>query len=212
MGSKNDLYGRDYYESIFRYQVRNSQRNRSRLELILAHQSRGRLLELGCGKGELLRLAARHFDVEGIDISAHAIQALRQSSDLNVRQADVENSSLPETAYDVVAAFNMLEHLAHPEKVLRKIAAALRPGGCVVGSMPYNAAVLGRLHTALSNLFDRTHVSTFPPQRWERLFEQAGFHQLEFFGEIMLGKNLCRYVRFPHWNLLAFNLVFVGKK
>ncbi len=212
MKSKSGQYGKAYFDGILRRQGRNVQRNRNRLELILKHQSSGRLLELGCGTGELLRMEAEHFQAEGVDISEHAIRTLQHETQLNVRWIDIEQSAFSTSTYNVMVAFNVLEHLVHPGEVIRKIQGALVDGGQLIGSVPYNAALLGRIHTALTNVFDRTHVSTFTPSRWKSLFEQAGFQKIDFFGEVMFGKSFNRYIRQGHWGWGALNLMFVCNK
>lgn len=209
---KDNPYGREYFESALAKQVDNSQRNRNRLALLRSVVPGGRLLEIGCGKGELLRLALKHYQVEGIDISDYAVRSLRGIKGARVRRANLEVDPLPKQQYELAAAFNVLEHLKQPETGLARLSAALRPGGALVGSVPFNARLLGRAHTLLSNIVDRTHVSTFGPARWMALMQAAGFQQVRFFGEVMLGKNVCAYLSGPLWQWAAFNLMFVARK
>ncbi|MBE0695743.1 MAG: hypothetical protein IH586_02360, partial [Anaerolineaceae bacterium] len=63
--------------------------------------------------------------------------------------------------------------------------------------------------TRIGSYFDRTHISTFPPDAWQRIFTHAGFKDVLFFGEINLGRNHCRYLRGKSWPHFAFNLMFV---
>jgi SAM-dependent methyltransferase len=212
MCPKAKRYGRPYFESFLRRRQRNSQRNRNRLELIRRYEEEGCLLEIGCGRGEFLQVASERFTVEGIDISQYAVQAVAADLELPIRRADIEESALPEVAYDVVVAFNVLEHLAEPLDVLRKIHRALQAGGLFVGSVPYNGALVGRIHTSLTNLFDKTHVSTYPPERWRALLQEADFEEIEFFGELMLGRHRNWYLHGRWWPLLALNLMFIARK
>ncbi len=212
MGSDRIPYDRHYFENIFSRQVVNSQRNRNRLKIAREEVGEGSLLEIGCGQGEFLRMAAPYFSVEGIDISHHAVKTLRSAVHLPVRRADIQNEPLPSGAYDGIAAFNILEHLNRPDEVVDKIFCALKPGGVVFGSVPFNSHALGRIHTTLTNIFDRTHVATYAPGRWQDIFTRSGFNNIELFGEVTTSKNACFYVRRPGWKWLAFNLMFVCKK
>jgi 2-polyprenyl-3-methyl-5-hydroxy-6-metoxy-1,4-benzoquinol methylase len=212
MGSDRIPYDRHYFENIFSRQVHNSQRNRHRLTLARQQVGAGSLLEIGCGQGEFLRMAAPFFNVEGIDISPHAVSKLRSTVRIPVRRADIQNTSLPTENYQGIAAFNILEHLHRPGEVVKEIYSALKPGGVLFGSVPYNSHVFGRIHTILSNIFDRTHVATYAPTRWCNIFSGSGFSSIDFFGEVMTGKNGCMYVRGRGWSWLAFNLMFVCKK
>jgi len=212
MGSNRMPYDKQYFENIFSRQVTNSQRNRRRLHLALKEVQTGNLLEIGCGQGEFLRMAAPHFAVEGIDISRHAVKALRSSAKLPVRRADIQHAPLQTDNYEGIAAFNVLEHLHKPGDVVEKIYAALKPGGVLFGSVPFKSHLLGRIHTGLTNIFDRTHVATYPPGQWQDIFAQSGFENVDFFGEVMTGKNGCTYIRGRGWQWLALNLMFVCRK
>lgn len=212
MSSEENPYDQHYFDNIFSRQVHNSQRNRRRLKLARQAVPGGNFLEIGCGQGEFLRMAAAYYQVEGIDISHHAVKALRSATRLPIRRADIQDTALPAEKYDGIAAFNILEHLNCAGEVLEKIHSALKPGGVLFGSVPYKSHIFGNIHTWLSNIFDRTHVATYPPGQWRRLFQQSGFQQIEFFGEVTATKNGCFYVCSPGWEWLAFNLIFVCQK
>ncbi|MGD8554990.1 MAG: class I SAM-dependent methyltransferase [Anaerolineales bacterium] len=189
-----------------------SQRNRGRLRLILSRKPGGRLLEIGCGRGALLEQAMKHFEIEGVERSPHAIDLLRDTFGDRVREANIEEEALDAETYDVVAVFNVLEHLKNPGKVIREINRALKLEGVMVGSVPNNSGILGTIHTALTNIFDRTHCSTYPPIQWKALFQDVGFREVEMFGEVMLGPNISTYIRNRIWNQLSFNMVFICRK
>lgn len=201
-------YGQQYHENLAYRESDNSQRNQKRLAALLELRSNGRLLEIGCGTGGFLRLAEPHFSVEGMDVSKYAVQAIQPHFGERVRVGNVELHPLPLNQYDVVVVFNILEHLRQPQKVVERIAASLKPGGVMIGSVPNNQGLVGGLVTRLGNFFDRTHVSTFTPEVWARIFRHAGFQQINLFGEVTLGRNRCYYLRGPNWPELSFNLMF----
>lgn len=111
-------YDKNYFETAFYREAKNSQRNRNRLREILKHKKKGKLLEIGCGKGEFLKLAMGHFDVEGMDISEYAFSYLRGILGKGIRKANIENADLKSGNYDVIVVFNLLEHLKEPRKVI----------------------------------------------------------------------------------------------
>lgn len=204
-------YGRRYFENVLRRLSAKSQRTKLRLREVWRHKPGGTLLEIGCGQGAFLELAAERFCVSGIDISAHAIRQARQTLGDCVRRCDVEERHLPADAYDVVVAFNVLEHLRCPREVIKAIYASLRPDGVLVGSVPNKQYVVGRIATLLSNL-DPTHHNTLAPIEWYRFFHESGFRQIQFLGEVTLGPKLARYLRGRLWPYLAFNLIFICQK
>jgi len=205
-------FDRSYFENAAHKESLNSQRNRNRLRELFGHKREGKLLEVGCGKGGFLRLAAERFDVRGIDISSYAVGAIKHVFGDRVRTADVEKKALPSAYYDVVAAFNVLEHLRGPRKVVRKIYDSLTDDGILIGSVPNNCALVGRVATALMNLFDRTHRSTYPTARWRALFQEVGFREVHLFGEITLGRNASLFVKHRPWRYVSFNLMFLCRK
>ncbi len=205
-------YENEYHQNFLLRETPDSQRTRRRLNLLLANKQAGSLLEIGVGQGGLLQHAREHFEVQGMDISQHAVEALKPYFGESVRRADVETKTLPGLHYDAIAIFNVLEHLREPGPVIRKLWGSLNGSGVMIGSMPNNYGLVGGLVTRLGNFFDRTHVSTYAPRVWHGLFKQAGFREIDFFGEITIGRNAAVYVRGPLWPYLSFNLMFVCRK
>ncbi len=113
------------------------------------------VLEVGCGFGSFLDLVQerRHADAKGIDLSSAAIE-VAQSQRRPVAVEDVVDLAArePET-YDVVCAFQVLEHVADPRKFLDACVRLLKPGGRLCIGVPNNDGYLGKqqLDVALLN-------------------------------------------------------------
>jgi 2-polyprenyl-3-methyl-5-hydroxy-6-metoxy-1,4-benzoquinol methylase len=212
MKDQSDQYDRKYYENVLFRSTPNSQRNQQGLNELLAHKHGGKLFEIGCGKGEFLKLASRFFDVKGVDISKYATRNASANIISRIRFGNIEVENLVEDEYDAIAAFNVMEHLRDPKGVLSKIFHSLRPNGVLIGSVPLNYSLVGKLHTAITNVVDRTHISTYEPERWKVLFQDTGFSYIRFFGEVTMGKNRNIYVRHRYWPYVSFNLMFVCQK
>ena len=100
-----------------------------------------RCLDLGCGGGEvtlaLARLVGPRGEAIGLDMDAEKIdlaigQALAAGlPNARFRQVDVDEWSEP-GSYDLVYCRFLLTHLCDPLAILRKMRAAVRPGGTVV--------------------------------------------------------------------------------
>ena len=93
-------------------------------------------LEIGCGTGDFARALARRFDrVVAIDLSAQMVRRARERSaavgNIEFQQADVCTHDLPPAAFDCIASIATLHHLSL-EIVLKKLDAALRPGGVLL--------------------------------------------------------------------------------
>lgn len=203
-----DTYDESYFRRFLVHKTPLSQRNALRLTHIRRYASSGKLLEVGFGQGGLLRMAARYFDVAGVDISPYVVRAASRWLGDRVHCGDISQETLPTAEYQVIAAFGVLEHLPRPECALLRLYEALSDGGALVGAVPNNQGIVGGINTAITNIADATHCSTYSPSRWSQLFRQAGFRQIDFCGEITLTRNRAFFVESALWKHISFNLIF----
>jgi 2-polyprenyl-3-methyl-5-hydroxy-6-metoxy-1,4-benzoquinol methylase len=99
--------------------------------------SGARLLDVGCGVGRFCQGAyARGWDVTGIDVSALAIATGREFAPFPLRAARVEELINDREQFDVVTAFEVLEHLSAPVQFLSTVQRLLRPGGQLFVTVP----------------------------------------------------------------------------
>jgi len=104
-------------------------------------QAGDRVLDLGCGTGELTRaLAAAGLRVAGCDISRQMLLRAPRDRGGYAEWVQLEPGwrRLPfaSSAFDVVVASSVLEYVTEPAAVLRECARVLRPGGVVLYTVP----------------------------------------------------------------------------
>ena len=90
------------------------------------------LLDLGCGTGySSYRLAQQGYDVVGIDISDMFLDGAssRSAPGLCYTVGDALELPFSDSVYDAVSSFDMIEHVADVERVLKELDRILRPGG-----------------------------------------------------------------------------------
>ncbi|MFN8474477.1 MAG: methyltransferase domain-containing protein [Anaerolineae bacterium] len=113
------------------------------LEMYESQLPVGHALDLGTGDGDhALWLAARGYEVEGVDVDARALRraelrARRLHLWLQTFQADARDFPILPDSYDLIVAAALL-HFLPPDSLpdlASRIAAGLRPGGCVYASV-----------------------------------------------------------------------------
>jgi len=96
-----------------------------------------RVLDVGCGSGLTLVLAARcGATPSGLDISPGLLRIARDRlPDVDLREGDMESLPWGDAAFDAVVGVNAFQFAGDPRRALREAARVTRPGGRVVASL-----------------------------------------------------------------------------
>lgn len=145
------------------------------------------LLDAGCGGGLLAEPLARlGASVTGLDASAEAIAAAKQHAkksrlSIDYRTGRVEDLIHVKTRYDIVTAFEILEHVDDAGAVLKACAHVLKPGGLFVA-----ATVSRTVFSYLFGILAAEHVLGWAPpgaHEWEKFMRPSELVRLlEGFG------------------------------
>lgn len=94
-----------------------------------------RILEVGCGEGELAERMQSELDAEivAIDQSERMVE-LTRARGVQAAVGDVQNIDVPDASFDCAVAAWMLYHPADLDRALAELARVLRPGGRLVAS------------------------------------------------------------------------------
>jgi SAM-dependent methyltransferase len=172
-------YDTSHFARLFGYESGNfwfRARNRLILWALQRHFSGAQnLLEIGCGTGFVLagihaaRPAMRLTGAEAFTTGLAFAHARVPEAELV--QMDARRMPYVE-AFDVVAAFDVLEHIVEDESVLRSLHRALRPGGGLLLSVPQHRWLWSTVDDAAG------HVRRYHARELEEKVRAAGFEIL----------------------------------
>jgi 2-polyprenyl-3-methyl-5-hydroxy-6-metoxy-1,4-benzoquinol methylase len=124
------------------------------------------LIEIGCGRSQLLPYFARQFGlrVAGLDYSEVGCDKARRilqrdGVDGDIRCADLfDATAVPVTGYDVVFSFGLVEHFEDTVGIVRALTRYACPGGNVLTLIPNMRGAVGAMQRALSRDIYDIHV------------------------------------------------------
>jgi 2-polyprenyl-3-methyl-5-hydroxy-6-metoxy-1,4-benzoquinol methylase len=122
---------------------------KKRLGLIKEYSHQKNLLDIGCSTGVFLEEAKKQgYRVAGNEISPYALKKLKQKKIVCFSGA-VENGVLPKGRFDIITAWDVIEHISEIKKTVKEIENSLKTGGYLFITTP-NAQSLDSLLTGKS--------------------------------------------------------------
>jgi 2-polyprenyl-3-methyl-5-hydroxy-6-metoxy-1,4-benzoquinol methylase len=95
------------------------------------------ILEIGCGTGHNLAMLGQFGEVDALELDEEARAIAEQRLGRSVMSAPLpEIEGVADRHYDLVGAFDVIEHIDHDRAALASIAAKIRPGGKLVMTVP----------------------------------------------------------------------------
>ena len=147
-----------YLESYGPYLTNSFQRG---LDRLVRHKASGsKLLDVGCGFGFFLSMARdAGFAVEGIEVGPSLAREGKRMYGLEIRPGDILELDLGQMAYDLVTAWDVLEHCANPGDVLMRFSELVAADGLLLIRVPD----LGFLQQGLPKHFCQSYLDLVFP-------------------------------------------------
>jgi SAM-dependent methyltransferase len=138
---------------------------------------RERLLEIGCGDGFFLRAALDlgFSDVWGVEPGQDAVRQAEPSIRSRIVNAPFGANLFAAGSFDIICAFQVLDHLLDPNTVLRGAHRLLRPGGLLLLLNHNIRSWLPRLLGERCPMYDVEHIYLFDPRTVSMLLRNNGF-------------------------------------
>lgn len=147
-----------------------------------------KILEIGCGYGIMTNMLNNYGMVDGIEPYADCYNYLKENVKGNFIKKNISDYNTRKK-YDVVALFDVLEHIKEESKTVSKINSLLKPKGKVILTVP--AYMFLWSHHDDTNKHYRRYTKT----SLKKLFEKNGF----------------KIKKISYFNTILFPLAFVQK-
>lgn len=153
----------------------------------------GRLLEIGAAGGAFMKVMEElGYEVSGTEVSpSMASLARRLFGFQRLQCCRLDQARFDGTSFDLIAMFDVIEHLPDPKRELAICRGLLRPAGrLVLQTQNLESAARRLLGRRWQHFKQLEHIYHFSPATLERLLAGAGFRLLA-----MTRRNAGKYVR-----------------
>ncbi len=161
------------------------------------------VLEVGCGQGHFLTRMQHLYTCEGVEFNPKAIEDCRAKG-LNVSSRELQSLS---SSFDVVAAFEVLEHLTAPRDFIEQALRVVRPNGYLLLAVPDPEGYFSEADRVLLDMPPH-HVLALSKKTFGQIAKNFGLEIVSIHQEPL---------RFPHYmsyisNFLPTETVPTGKQ
>lgn len=143
-------------------------------------KSGSRLLEIGCGQGELLaRMRMLGWVVEGLDIDPEAVR-VASAAGLQVRLGELDEQHYPDHYFNAIHLSHVIEHVHDPIGLLNTCHRILKPGGILTMLTPNTDSMGARWFTKNWIGFDPPrHLHLFNMRNITALIDRTRLRRVE---------------------------------
>lgn len=172
----------------------------------LAGQLAGKqILDVGCDTGLFVQYAQERGGMRGTGIDVfERVVAVGRNAGLDLRHGTLDQVHFEDGSFDVVAGYDLIEHVSDPRAFVREVRRVLKSGGLAIFETPnYDGLVyrLGRLLAAVrplerplrahqERLWPPFHVQYFTANSLDRLLRRDGLTPIEITGREIVASEL----------------------
>lgn len=190
------LYGReDKAASLYDDEFNNKYWSRQAAVIIrLVRLSSGRILDIGCGGGHFL-LHMKGWEKFGVELSAKA-RAAAASRGITTF-ANLHQARFPDSFFDVVTMFAVIEHMADPRGAILEVARIVKPGGLLVIMTGDALSVKARIKGKRWHMYrPPEHLFFFDGRSLDHLASLGGFTRVHrYYTDGGMTTSANRYIR-----------------
>lgn len=152
-----------------------------RIERLRSHRAGDKLLDIGCGKGNLLMVAkTRGYEVRGVEFAAtSALESNKRLGENLVLCGEIDDISSGSAKYDVIVAGEVIEHVRNPVSFLKQIPDLLAASGLFFCALPSLSGWSARLMGRLWMEYKEEHLFYFTEENFVKLLQNVGFNDIK---------------------------------
>ena len=183
------LYSDDYYSEMFtksmipvfdkRKQLIGENKYNQILDFFSANDAQNKVLDIGCGVGEVIDVFNDNgWNCEAIELNSVASEWLIEKG-IKVFNDTLDNYQ-SEQQFDLIMAWNVVEHVTNPKEFIQKAYDLLRPGGLFVSEVPHgNSMLIDYCRSSgmdpLRILQGEQHIMLYSITAYKELHQMCGF-------------------------------------
>jgi len=102
-------------------------------------------LDFGCGRADIAAHLINEHSIKGdlLEVEPKSIEAIKNNSLFSESLIFENLDSVPNNHYDLIVAFDVLEHLSNPLEVMQQLNSKLTDGGYIAIIVPYRQSTWG---------------------------------------------------------------------
>ncbi len=150
-----------------------------KLQLISHYHKTGKILDIGCGTGEFLKLFKdAKWQTTGIEPDPDALKMAVKNYGLDIKQ-EVEIKNLETASFDVITMWHVLEHVPKLNERIEDLKRLIKPNGIIVIAVPNCTSLDAKIYKQHWAAYDLPrHLYHFSPKDIDTVFKN---HDLKVF-------------------------------
>jgi 2-polyprenyl-3-methyl-5-hydroxy-6-metoxy-1,4-benzoquinol methylase len=147
-----------------------------RIKTIEKYVNKGKLLDIGCGFGELLDKAKTcGWKSHGVELSEYSAKMARKNIGIKVFNGTLDDAKFPSGEFDAITMIEVIEHLEDPLSTLKECRRVLRKGGIIVMQTGNIDGLYARLKGKNWPYFLLGHLTYFSKRTLSMMLKKTGF-------------------------------------
>ncbi|MBL7069735.1 MAG: methyltransferase domain-containing protein [Candidatus Omnitrophica bacterium] len=180
-----DKWAHRYDDSILQHFIFRTSHNMLYREIASNNHngSKIKILDVGCGTGELAHNLARDFskaEIYGVDISETMIKkaiAKKGKDNIKFEAGDVEDLPYKDSLFDIIACSHSFHHYLNKDKAMTEMYRVLKPDGRLMIIDGCRDVLFGRIVFDIVERIEK-HVYHLLSREFRELFRKSGFNNL----------------------------------